>query len=882
MVVIQTLLYQVVIRKRKLLRVVQRASDSLGSSIFRQFDVLWDLLVQIAQHETVSSINIVIDAIDECPGGTQRLLTTRIARLLDSASEVPIKFFITSRPQAPAIETIQKNTASLNRLKLEDNHSLIAGDVRLMIKQRVNLLVETNRCPEEFRDELEGLLATKAEGTFLWVSLVLNSLQNRRLLTNISALIHEIPSGLSNLYRKFLSDIPDGDERMIASKILGVIVAAARPLNSKEISALLPKDTFRDSGKSVSLRPESIELLLNPLVQVRNSEIYLVHHSIKEFLLALSQSKEDPLASHFGVDLASQSAMLAQSCIDYLLSDQFASNMFETNSPSGEFDSPELPFFHSPDGSSNGDENRSVFMYDLQDASIFKDEAAISDDRCTFIAGHYELFDYAARFWTAHFSSCGDVSDDELLNHAIQLYNPSKSQMHNWFRYFWLSNNLHEDFPQVLDPLIVAAFFGHSTVEHLLKEPELDMNYGHALFRAAERGHLPCLEKIFVKFKEGQEKINSCYHLDRSPLAAAAQNGHQACVDFLLKADVFELNGTDRAGRTPLSLASMNGHVSTVSRLLSESDMQPDIPDRSGYTALFWATTGNSQLVVQLLLQDRRVNPSLKDKWGRNVLSWAAEEGHIAVASILLRDKRIDINNADKAGRTPLIYAVQNRHYEIVRMLARNKRIDLSLPDNTGRNAISWACESTESILSYLVKKNPKGADFPDESGWTPISWALNPPGYLQHVSLLLESGLVNINHVDQLGQTPLHYAARYGYLEITQKMLSMRGVNVNQKDPYGRTPLSQAALSGHLEIVRLLINVPGIDWDVKDSTGRTPLSLAAGVGKKDVVSLLMSMPGVDLETADADGHTPIWYYAHSQGGQDGALEPMSASLAMN
>jgi len=52
--------------------------------------------------------------------------------------------------------------------------------------------------------------------------------------------------------------------------------------------------------------------------------------------------------------------------------------------------------------------------------------------------------------------------------------------------------------------------------------------------------------------------------------------------------------------------------------------------------------------------------------------------------------------------------------------------------------------------------------------------------------------------HVDNLGRTPVWWAAKRGYSEVVKLLLEREEVNPNQADNrYGRTPLSEAAEEG-------------------------------------------------------------------------------------
>jgi ankyrin repeat protein len=142
-------------------------------------------------------------------------------------------------------------------------------------------------------------------------------------------------------------------------------------------------------------------------------------------------------------------------------------------------------------------------------------------------------------------------------------------------------------------------------------------------------------------------------------------------------------------------------------------------------------------------------------------------------------------------------------------------------------------------MLRYLLKHDRDGADRPDKEGWTPLSWAMNPPGYSENVVCLIQSGLVNINRQDSTGRTALSFSVTYGHIGIMQILMRDRHVKVNLADVDGRTPLSYAAANGSLEMVKLLLTNNETDVSAVDVKGNTPIIYATRNGHLEVVRLL-------------------------------------------
>jgi len=111
--------------------------------------------------------------------------------------------------------------------------------------------------------------------------------------------------------------------------------------------------------------------------------------------------------------------------------------------------------------------------------------------------------------------------------------------------------------------------------------------------------------------------------------------------------------------------------------------------------------------------------------------------------------------------------------------------------------------------------------------------------GDLHRVCALLDQG-VNVNALDEHGQTALMNAVHRGDLELTQ-LLIQRGADLNHAAKYRLTALMLAVVSNRAELVRLLVQA-GADMTIKGSKGsfeRTLLECAQENGQADIASIL-------------------------------------------
>jgi ankyrin repeat protein len=93
-------------------------------------------------------------------------------------------------------------------------------------------------------------------------------------------------------------------------------------------------------------------------------------------------------------------------------------------------------------------------------------------------------------------------------------------------------------------------------------------------------------------------------------------------------------------------------------------------------------------------------------------------------------------------------------------------------------------------------------------------------------IEVLLDGTDSDVDCTDRYGNTPLHFAARFGLPGICS-LLTDYGADVDRRNRMGFTPLHFAALYGHLGVVQALADA-GADLGALDAQDRTPLNLAA------------------------------------------------------
>jgi hypothetical protein len=237
-----------------------------------------------------------------------------------------VKILFTSRPHTPIRLNITDVEIALDRQYSEK-------DIIDYAKDGLSKL-EDLKLPIELRDEIQKVLIEGANGMFLWVSLILDDLQNSKE-TTISAIqtkLKALPKDLPKLYRSILNKVEPDD--MTIAKTTSMGCWAARPLHVRELAvaiAIRPEHTSISSmQKEIDFNLERrIRLILGPLIKIEDETVYLVHQSAKDFLPGLYQIHEtvlDKNTVHCTTSLMLSSdeshLQIASTCLAFLAFDE--------------------------------------------------------------------------------------------------------------------------------------------------------------------------------------------------------------------------------------------------------------------------------------------------------------------------------------------------------------------------------------------------------------------------------------------------------------------------------------------------------------------------------------------------------------------------------
>ncbi|KFO32131.1 Ankyrin repeat domain-containing protein 55 [Fukomys damarensis] len=240
----------------------------------------------------------------------------------------------------------------------------------------------------------------------------------------------------------------------------------------------------------------------------------------------------------------------------------------------------------------------------------------------------------------------------------------------------------------------------------------------------------------------------------------------------------------------------------------------------------------------------------------------AASNGDVNALTSVIREDPSILECCDSEGCTPLMHAVSGRQVDTVKLLLK-MGANINMQDAYGRTSLCLATylgwlEGCVSLLRNGAKHN-----IPDKNGRLPLHAATAEPDVRLLTVLLQQSNLSEINHQDNEGMTPLHWAAFHNQPQHTQ-MLLKKGADPTLVDKDFKTALHWAVQSGNRILCSIILSHhqgPSIiNYD--DESGKTCVHIAAAAGFSDIINELARVPECNLQALDVDDRTPLHWAA--------------------
>jgi ankyrin repeat protein len=227
----------------------------------------------------------------------------------------------------------------------------------------------------------------------------------------------------------------------------------------------------------------------------------------------------------------------------------------------------------------------------------------------------------------------------------------------------------------------------------------------------------------------------------------------------------------------------------------------------------------------------------------------------------LLVEHALDINACDERGNTFLHYLVDKKDIDYEKYVEKliEKCADFNRQNQLGRTPFLDALEKNnhQLLAVFLARIDVTNINVVD----TLSNTALHYCKYL-HERFIYESVLTTnpmaLNTQNRDGQTPLHDAIQCDNTLFAQFLLQHNcDVNLINKD--GNTPVHMAALDDNVRMCKLLMKYAQVDLTATNKLGKTPLHLACANEKANVAAILMNKMTVEhINLVDSQGRTAL------------------------
>ncbi|KIY04223.1 uncharacterized protein Z520_00917 [Fonsecaea multimorphosa CBS 102226] len=792
-------------------------------------DSLWEIFLTALQNPQIECVYCVIDGLDECTDRSQTTLWRLIERdLINKRSEdAPYigksRILITSRPTGLAKQI------GLLTSEIEIQSDDVDPDIEKYVKFRVERMTSAQLIPDDISTLTRRLLHEKAEGMFLWVSLILDQLENYEDSLSFNDVLdrfESIPSDIQGLYDRALQKITAKESLYAkATKIFSILLCSAQPLTTSAFALAMTEwpescTTHQELMRRSDFRFEyTCKNACGTLVRIVDNTIQLCHPTAREFLL-----KEPLDKGLFGIDQPAGHALLAEICLRYLM----------------------LEDVEIPQGDEEPDAQR------------------------------YPLLAYALTYWPLHvrYSSDRIQSYKETIRRffghsSIARFHSCLRPSDYWTTYFpkdSLSEDLivhvtaYFDLKNLLQSLSLGGGNGSETTgsKGLGDEPILSLSstvdaknsYGNtALHLAIGQGS----SEMICSLLELGADPNAMDRYGMKALHRAAQGVDINVLRiFLQLTDDIDTRAND--GVTPLLLATDLG---IVKALLAAGANINARHGQNGYTPLHFAAKESSQQVVEILVE-RGADINARSNTGRTPL-WEAAFAGIAPNVRLLLEARAEILSELEAGWNPLHAASHTGSVECIKLL-----LDYGVWSDDKTNwkdtALLLAAKPGHHDACEVLLKDGCSLDAQNEDGDTALILAAGA-GHASVVNLFL-AARASVNIVSFTDDTALSIAVAQGHTEVVRLLLD-HGADQNFVPAEKAAMLFLAIHDGHRDVVDILIG-SGINLDLKWRSW-TPLYLAASEDDITTVNQLLEK-GAEIDCPGPEGMTVLhWAIRHKR-----------------
>ena len=739
------LIHQLLSAQPSLIKHALPAFENNGNHLVNVLDTLWEILTKIITDPEVTTkgpLVIVLDALDECSDSEIGHLIDNIKGYFLSRDSTKVKFLLTTRPYDNIVTEFNDLVERFPHIRIpgEDESEMIAKEVNIVIKYRVDRLVRKHRLSPEIKKHLLGRLLKIPHRTYLWVHLVFHYFETNtfeKIKKGVDKVIDNIPQDLHGAYHKILERSGD---KVMARKAFCIILASYRPLTIAEMNMAVHLDL--DTEKHPELESDenfaiSLRNWCGLLVSVNDKKIHLLHQTTREFLVqegfANASDQIQPITE------VESHSILAKSCI---------TSIHSTSEP---------------------------LSKDLESWKVDLRELNLKENQRFLV--------YSSQNWFQHVHDAGLEKEESLVLKVEQICNPNTDVFFSWVR-IYNKGKRRKIAEKGVNTLWIAAYTGMAAVvAKLLKkgfEDVEDSSGRNTLIAATENSYTSVIE-LLLQSDKIHKNVRDIYK--RTPLHSAVEAGSYSSATVRMLLDRRDINviSRDKNGLTPfiIALGTENGEL--IETFL-DSDRAPDAcnaKDGKGDTpfahfiqshkkSYSWSESRKKYIycpmqekkdtgLISLLLQHKNINVNRKNSDGSTALHYFVPCCGGDVLDLFL-SVSINVDIPDKDGTTPFMKAAFYGDHQAFQKLLATGKVDPNRKDAYGRTALFLATLNGQSSMVKALLNIPVDAEIPDRAGKTPLMCAVE---YREKdiVELILKKCRVDVNKRDTRDMTALSYA---------------------------------------------------------------------------------------------------------------------------
>ncbi|KAL2136013.1 hypothetical protein VTI74DRAFT_5900 [Chaetomium olivicolor] len=765
------------------------------------------------------SLEIYVDALDECDDNQARGMVCFFEELCDLAEDLQIRLLICLSSRHYPHILIQKGLEVILEDETgheEDMNRYIESKLRLGNSKQAQLLQKE--------------LLAKSSGIFLWLVLVIDTLNSEypgKPIEKMQERLREMPHQLAALFKMILTrDKANSRELQLCLKwiLFGGELTPAQlyfairfGLDGESLSGYWDR-TILDADDMNNFVRVTSKGLAAVTESSGSLQVQFIHETVREFLLSSPETRASENFMDDAHDVL-RDCCLAQ--INAAFNRDLANPVPLPWSYGRAIEPPEATRANFP-----------FLSLSVDNILRYADRAQLhGKNQASFLEG------FPLQRWRALvnvLSRSPRYPESDSLLHVLTVCGLAELiKVYPWADSCFGNTNLAGA------PIFVAL-------------DDFDTSRGHRVVQALLEREVSCQQaesKFDGLLDEVRQRIRSTKPWKLPPLSWATRGllsylvgvGEEVFVAILLNPESGKacVNMEDDEGRTPLSYAASEGHEA-IARLLIEKGADANRQDYRDETPLAHAISSGHEHIVRLFL-DSGADLHLLGHSGKMPLLEAIRHGKESIVKLLV-ERGAEINPKPYSGITPLLILLES---------------DIDFDDGV-----------RERIARFLLEKGDK-ADLKNANAWKPLSLAVRY-GYEDVAKLLLEKG-AGVNSKDEFGRTPLAQLTLSVYKfqscewdllpvpdgrrEHIARLLLEKGAEIEVEDQDGQTPLMLAAKGGSADVVRVLLE-KGAKVDAKDSQDRTALDCAIQVGHKNVVRLLLEAGAEDKRGAAAEALT--------------------------